>query len=117
MKHKILLTVATVALATSAFIVQAADNVAPAQAAATAAPQAGKEKVKGEMHRGAAKTRQEAIARAKERVKKLESMSDEEWKAQQEKRKARKKQAKNMTPEEREKLKEKFKAAHEKKAQ
>jgi hypothetical protein len=121
MKHKLLITAAAatsaVAMAYGAFNVNAADKAAPAVPAAAAAPSANAGDKAEWKHRGPAKSRQEAIERAKERVKKLESMSDAEWKAKQDKQKARRKQAKDMTPEERAKLKEKFKAASEKKAQ
>lgn len=57
---------------------------------------------------GPAKTRQEAIQRAKERaansqeyVKKLEGMSDEEWGKQAQARQAKREQFRQMTPEQR----------------
>ena len=72
------------------------------------------------MKRERPKNRQEAIAKTKKRLEKLESMTDEEWeearkkgKERWKKRQERKKKMMELSPEERQELKEKFKEMRE----
>lgn len=63
-----------------------------------------------------AASRQDAITRTKEKLQKLESMSDEEWKTHREermkKRQERREKLANMSPEERKAMQEKMKVRH-----
>lgn len=114
--------------AVMATTVLAAGSMAVTASAAMAEDGAVKEKMRegmehGEKHmkRERPKNRAEAIEKTKERLNKLESMSDEEWeeyrkegKARWEERKARKEKMRDMSPEDREALKKKFKEMHDK---
>ncbi len=58
-------------------------------------------------------SRQEAISRTQEHLKKLESMSDADWKKKHEERMERREKWKAMSPEERKAMKESHKGHHD----